>query len=758
MLLRNIGQFDSVTYGGQLPFSRLTLLYAENGRGKTTLAAIFRSLSTGEVKLILDRRRLGATQPPHIVLKVTGGNRQFQNDNWDALLPEIAIFDDTFVAANVCSGVEISPGHRKNLHELILGAQGVMLSAELRKCVEQIEELNRTLSQKSNAIPAAVRGDLSLDSFCALPEIQDIDTEIQVAERNLAAGQSVDTIRRQNYFQVLSLPAFDTDSLATLLACSLADLEAEAAARVCDHLRGLGRGGEPWVSDGMGRIEGVSEGHDHSVCPFCAQNLEGSDLIRHYQAYFSEAYGRLLTTISKAKQGIKSTHGGAITAAFERAVRIISESRGFWKDFTKISEVSVDTAVILQSWVAARDAVLVVLSAKASAPLDRMELSPETLTALHAYDVCRSDVAALSEVLQAINPKIATIKEHAEIADLDALTATLKQLKVVKARYNEMVNGSCQDYLNVKAAKAAIETLREQARTELDNYRQNIFPAYEADINFFLQRFNAGFCLTAVKPVNIRDGSTCNYNVLINNVPVELTSDAGPAFRNTLSAGDRNTLALAFFFASLKQDPGLANKIVVIDDPMTSLDEHRSMTTVQEVLRLLPCVSQVVVMSHSKPFLCQLWESADRNARQAILIHRESTGSNLATWDVHQACITEHDRRHALVSAYMQAANPAADRQVATALRYILEAFIRVAYPAEFPPSRCLGPFLNICQQRVGLANQVLSLADIDEALEILSYANRFHHDTNPAYGKEVINDQELHQFCGRVLAFAKRA
>lgn len=37
-LIRNIGQFDSVASGGQIPFKKLTLFYAENGRGKTTLA------------------------------------------------------------------------------------------------------------------------------------------------------------------------------------------------------------------------------------------------------------------------------------------------------------------------------------------------------------------------------------------------------------------------------------------------------------------------------------------------------------------------------------------------------------------------------------------------------------------------------------------------------------------------------------------------------------------------------------------------
>ena len=41
-LLRNIGQFDSVNAGASIPLAQLTLVYSENGRGKTTYATIIR--------------------------------------------------------------------------------------------------------------------------------------------------------------------------------------------------------------------------------------------------------------------------------------------------------------------------------------------------------------------------------------------------------------------------------------------------------------------------------------------------------------------------------------------------------------------------------------------------------------------------------------------------------------------------------------------------------------------------------------------
>src|ERR1019366_10251737 len=131
-LLRNVGRFDSVDADRQLPFSKLTVIYAENGRGKTTLAAILRSLQTGDANLIDERHTLAAANPRHVVIGLEGSQQcLFQNGNWSSSLPQVAIFDDVFVAENFCSGIEVATQHRQNLHELILGAQGVALNAIL---------------------------------------------------------------------------------------------------------------------------------------------------------------------------------------------------------------------------------------------------------------------------------------------------------------------------------------------------------------------------------------------------------------------------------------------------------------------------------------------------------------------------------------------------------------------------------------------------------------------------------------------------
>ncbi|MDX6518756.1 MAG: hypothetical protein QOF50_1602, partial [Gaiellaceae bacterium] len=51
----------------------------------------------------------------------------------------------------------------------------------------------------------------------------------------------------------------------------------------------------------------------------------------------------------------------------------------------------------------------------------------------------------------------------------------------------------------------------------------------------------------------------------------------------------------------------------------------------------------------------------------------------------------------------------------------------------------------------------ILSRADTDELANLVEYGNRFHHDTNPAWETEVVNDGELQGFVTRTLTFVKR-
>jgi wobble nucleotide-excising tRNase len=54
--IQNVGRFAQLEANADPMLKSLNLIYSENGRGKTTLCAILRSLSSGDSALILERR------------------------------------------------------------------------------------------------------------------------------------------------------------------------------------------------------------------------------------------------------------------------------------------------------------------------------------------------------------------------------------------------------------------------------------------------------------------------------------------------------------------------------------------------------------------------------------------------------------------------------------------------------------------------------------------------------------------------------
>lgn len=753
-LLRNIGQYDSVSSGSSLPLNRLTLIYAENGRGKTTLASILRSLGTGDPLPIAERTRLSATNPPHVVLDCVGGppSAMFQNNAWNRSVGDIVVFDDVFVHDNVCSGLEVVSDHRKKLHELIIGAQGVALHNQLQALIAQVEEHNRALRRKSSAIPSEVLNGLTVDAFCDLVEVANIDDAIQEAERKHAAASASQQIHDTPAFDTISLPAFDVVSINELLGRDLPSLNANSAARVQQHLEHVGENAEEWVAEGYSRLPGET----HDACPFCAQDLSESSIVGHYQGYFGEEYAGLKEDIENELLELNSEHADEAPVRFETSLNNALQRKQFWDHFAEAPEIDIDSEEIRTAWRNARQIVFSELQAKRSSPLEPSQLSSEALAAINEFQRCREEVEAISQRFQEFNEEIELIKEQASSANLDTLAADVARLKATKQRYSPAIRPLCLEYLQEKAAKLATEIQRDQAKIALTQYREVVFPTYESSINTYLSRFNANFRLSSVRGVESRSGSSCHYSVIINQNAVSVggtTTPGAPSFRTALSAGDRNTLALAFFFASLDQDAQLSSRIIVIDDPITSLDDHRSLTTIQEIRRLVDRTAQVIILSHSKLVLCRLSEHPDLSLVSAICVTRDGTGSTLSNWDVTEDSITEHDRRHSLLRAYRRS-NTGNGREVARSIRPVVEAYLRVVCPEYFPPGTLLGPFRGLCEQRLGTPDQILTQSQIDELRDITTYANRFHHDTNPAWDTVVVNDTELLGYVERVLAF----
>lgn len=130
---------------------------------------------------------------------------------------------------------------------------------------------------------------------------------------------------------------------------------------------------------------------------------------------------------------------------------------------------------------------------------------------------------------------------------------------------------------------------------------------YHDRVNYYLGRFGVSARITRPKSSMAGNAGSADYSLLIRDEEVARqrghVAEAVPHFRNTLSSGDKTTLALAFFLAKLDHDGELDKKVVVFDDPLGSHDSHRRGKTVEAVKELTSRCVQLILLSHDEYFL-----------------------------------------------------------------------------------------------------------------------------------------------------------
>ena len=755
-LIRNIGCFDSFAGSSLGDLKKLVLIYAENGRGKTTISSILSSLANNDAAIINGRKRLGSSNDPHVILTIEGESSHtiFQSGNWNSSLNYIYVYDDEFINQNVFSGLEISASHRQKLHEIVLGRAGVSLARQVEELSEKITICNSRIRVISSQIPTDKRFGLEIDAFCSLREIDNIEQLIADRQRVYDAISQADAISKKNLFSQMSFPAIDTDTLNTALLSELSDLDESAMESIKEHFSLIGDNAERWVSDGVGRIISTDTGQEQ--CPFCGQNIDGIDLISKYRTYFGEAYRLLNQSISsQISQYTNNFSGDNLSSKQEEITNLIS-LYGFWEKFVDLPEINIDWHDFSTAWQGARDGILTLLRTKRLSPLNPITLSDEIKTRIEKYFSLLVDFTKNIDTLISFNDQITKLKEQVDSGHLENVTNDLNTLKATQSRYSDELKELCDQNQTEVVQKAVLEGEKETARTALDNHRQAVFPQYHTAINTHLELFGANFRIGGLESSNAAGWPSTTYHIVINQHQVPLADVVAPCFKNAISAGDRNTLGLAFFFASLENEPQLNNSIIVLDDPISSLDDGRTTTTIQKIGNLLSRSKQVIVMCHLRGFLCDIWEDSDKNNTTALKISRGANNtSDITSWDVSSDAFTEYDKRHKVLRDYVEA-NTQDKRYVAQCLRPVMEKCLRITCPEYCTPGTLLGSFLNQVETLFRNGQPIMSDVEMRELRDITGYANKFHHDTNPAWETEQINDNELLGFVKRVLNFIK--
>ena len=631
--VRNIGRFRNSAAPGNPDLSRHTLIVGANGLGKTTLCAIFRSLKTDDPAHILGRRTLGVENQPSVELLFTDGQRRFDGTAWSVSYPSLAIFDDMFVADNVHSGQEVEIDHRRNLYRVIIGEEGVRLAEEETLLARQSRKKTSDITATARAIQPHVPAGMKLDAFIALPSNPDIDTQIVEQRRTVEAARQAQQINNRPPLSEISVPTLP-DGFAPLLARTIDDIAQDAETRLAEHLAAhdMEADGGNWIAEGMEHADG-------GTCPFCGQNIQDLSLITAYRTVFSDRYKALREEIAAGRKGVTEQFGEGALGRMHTRVEQTKGAVDFWSRYCAF-----DPAVLFvpndipDAIQALGQAALTLLERKERMPLEPIYPDTAFSAAVTAYDTAQAKAQEVADAIRAVNALIAAKKEETGVADVQASEAEFARRTAIKVRHADPVAGLCVDYVRLTGEKDAINQRKEEVRQLLDAHSRKVIKPYEQRINHYLSAFNAGFMITETRHGYPGGTAASTYRLVINNIPVNLGDERTPAdqpsFKNTLSSGDRTTLALAFFLAHLEQDQDLVNKTVVFDDPFSSHDAFRRRQTVHKVVGVGRNCAQVIVLSHDATFLKQVWDKAPTAERIALTLadHRAQV-QNLAALD-----------------------------------------------------------------------------------------------------------------------------
>jgi len=594
--LKHPGVLRDFTWPSDLPsFGRFNLIYGWNGHGKTTLSRFFRALeqrvapALGEITLEINGQQLAGKDFHQATVPVRVFNRDFVNDS---------VFP--------VGGGEVPP-------IFVVGKESV----ETQK---QVERLKTDRSEKDAALQSArstvQQANRKLDQLCT-DRAQAIKDALRApgqgrynnynktnyrtrAEQMLVAGDATthrlsDAERESCLIQHLAavkakvspvqyrFPSLESlhKEVSELLA---ATVTSAAIASLKDDAPLSG-----WVRQGLGLHK--SKAADH--CFFCDQPLPDARM-SELEAHFNDEYERLLRRLDQQSETLNQ-HVASLRGLH------VPDRMALYEDLLN----EYDTAC--NSLWATRDAVVAyigelqkALDTKKGQPFKRVQ-----------FEI--SAPAIDCEVIGRVND---ILHRHNEACD-DFQTRTTKARDRLAL---DLIARSLDEYSRLSAAaKEALELVSpleaeitrltgeiERLEREIVEHRQ---PAEE--LNEDLRNYlGHGEIRVEVKDTG--------YQLLRNGEPAE-----------ALSEGERTALALLYFLKSLRDRRfDLRNGVVVLDDPVSSLDAHALYLAFGFIRERTQGAGQLFVLTHNFAFFRQVrnWftnlRGKDRKSERFYMLDR----------------------------------------------------------------------------------------------------------------------------------------
>ncbi|GAA8181397.1 AAA family ATPase [Helicobacter pylori] len=469
--------------------------------------------------------------------------------------------------------------------------------SEIKKCDEEIEKIRKKVTSRTIQITL---DEIKINNFCEVSKNHFKYQEDALTNLEKDFDELDEAMKEFDDLKEMKLPKdYQTikDKLESLFSFDIDKEAGQVSKEIKEHISKVGR---EFIEKGIELQKKMPD----DACPFCTQEIT-NNIIQAYTSYFNKSIEQFNQKSLKMSETLKKIleqwNIKEILQSFERFEPFMK------KDFSTNKE-SLEKA--LEQIKALLEELQKEVDKKEGVKNEEkfQEIDKKLLEIQENIQQC------VGETREILNQK----KEQKK--KLEKLKTKLKEARIKKAKHDSYDWQKSKEEAERKLSilnrgHERLNCLLEKNNKKLKGLYDQKRPDIET-INNYLKALNL--------PKYSLDK---DYRIVLNSDALE-NSEA----KIILSDGEKTTLAFAYFLARLKlfyKKEDLKNLVVVIDDPISSLDEQRIYNTTclvakinQELAReklsneeeKLSNEAQVFVLTHNHTFMARLINMVGKHA------------------------------------------------------------------------------------------------------------------------------------------------
>ncbi|MEJ8624364.1 ATP-binding protein [Helicobacter pylori] len=387
-----------------------------------------------------------------------------------------------------------------------------------------------------------------------------------------------------------------------LLECNLTDFDfienhsiweqkivGSGDAAIADLIKRLSN--EDWVAWGREYIK------DNSICPFCQKETITEEFKKQLESYFDTSYQESIETIKEKMEDYKSRTAGAL----ERLDKIVETEQ-------KNQQTKLDTENL--------KIIIETLRSKINGNQQKMLDKSKEMSRNFKLDSTKNEIDAIKDLIKKANEQIANYNEM--IKDIEKQKKSCKEqtwkflVNEFKSDIQEYNKKYCGLEKGINNLEKAISENQEEVKKleneikELEKNMVSIKPIVN-EINTLLKGY--GFT---------NFGLACTEDEKFYRIQREDDQLVG----ETLSEGEVTFITFLYYYhlakGSLKENDISKNKVLVIDDPISSLDSNILFIVsvlvkdlMKEAMEEKTNIKQVIILTHNTYFYKEITLECD---------------------------------------------------------------------------------------------------------------------------------------------------